>query len=95
MPVHGGIISDYIFIALEFDLNSVSSQCARGNRLLRENRKSIQNVFNGKKLFKRCNPPDFKFYLDKLNNKKIPTWCNVKFVSVFTALTNTKKAKKI
>ena len=40
------------------------------NRLLRENQKSIQNVFNGKKLFKNVTHPDFKFYLGKLNNKK-------------------------
>ena len=52
--------------------NSVSSQCALVNRLLRENRKSTPVVFNGKKTFKKCNPPDFKFYLDKLNNKNFP-----------------------
>ena len=67
------------------------------NRLLRENRKSISIFFLIVKnfFFLKCNPPDFKFYLDNLNNKKIPIWCNIKFVSVFTALNNIKKAKKI
>ena len=64
------------------------------NRLLPENRKYIPNVFNGKKTFQKCNPPDFKFYLDKLNNKIFPIWCNVNFVSVFTALNNTKKQQQ-
>ena len=39
------------------------------NRLLHENRKSIPKIFNGKKTSKKCNPPDFKFYVRKLNNK--------------------------
>ena len=33
------------------------------NRLLRENWKSIPTFLNGKKYFKKCNPPDFKFIL--------------------------------
>ena len=65
------------------------------NRLLPENLKYIPNYFNGKKVFQKCNPPDFKFYLDKLNNKIFPIWCNVNFVSVFTALNNTKKQRKL
>ena len=60
------------------------------NRLSRENRKSIPNIFNGKKLLKKCNPPDFRFYRGKLNNK----FPNVNFVSVFTALNNTKRQRK-
>ena len=65
------------------------------NRLLRENRKSIPNCFNNKKLFfLKFNSPDFKFYLDKLNNKNTPIWCNVKFMSVFTALNNINKQRK-
>ena len=63
------------------------------NRLFRENLKSIPNILNGKN-FKKCNSPDFKFYLGKLNNKIFPIWCNVNFVSVFTALNNTKKQRK-
>ena len=43
------------------------------NRLLREKRKSISNVFNGKNLFlKKSNRLDFKFYRGKLNNKYFP-----------------------
>ena len=40
-------------------------------------------------------PSRFKIYLDKLNNKIFPIWCNVNFVSVFTALNNTNNKKKI
>ena len=65
------------------------------NRLLCENRKPIPIYFNGKKCFKKGNPTDFKFYLDKLNNKKkVPICCNVNFVTVFPALNNTKKSKE-
>ena len=57
-------------------LNSVSFQCARGKSFfvlfLREIRKSIPKIVNGRKLFTKCSPPDFKFYLGKLNNKKNP-----------------------
>ena len=28
--------------------------------------------FCGKKTFQKCNPPDFKFYLRKFNNKNFP-----------------------
>ena len=34
---------------------------------------------------KKCNLPDFKFYLDKLL-KKFPIWCNVNFESVLILL---------
>ena len=37
---------------------------------------------------------DFEFYLGKLNNKIFPIRCNVNFVSVFTALNNTKKKQR-
>ena len=47
-----------------------------------------------KKTFQKCNPPDFKFYLGKLNNKTFPHMSNVNFVSVFIALNNTKKQRK-
>ena len=40
--------------------------------LFSENRKSIQNSFSGKKLFKKCNPLDFKFYHSKSTNKNFP-----------------------
>ena len=75
--------------------NSVSSQCAHGKSSLV--RKSVVHPksFNGKKNFLKINPPDFKFYVDKLNNKIFPIWCNVNFVSVFTALNNTKKQTKL
>ena len=53
-------------------LNSVSSQCAKVNGLLRENRKFDPIVFNGKKTFKKCNLPNLKFYLDKLNDTNFP-----------------------
>ena len=44
------------------------------NRLLRENRKSIPQQKLMVKTFKNCNPNDFKFYLVKSNNKKMPIW---------------------
>ena len=31
------------------------------------------------------NPPDFKFYVYKLTNKKFPVWYNVNFGPVFFA----------
>ena len=65
-----------------YHLNSVSSQ------------KSIPKIFNGKKTFKKCNPLDFKFYLNKFNNKNFTHRCNVNFVSTFTALNNIKKQRK-
>ena len=73
-------------------LNSVSSQCAHGKSSLARKSEVHPKLFlMVKKTFKKCNPPD----LDKLNNKIFPIRCNVNFVSVFTALNNTKKQKKI
>ena len=46
------------------NLNSASFSAHVVNRLWRENRKSIPTFFSGKELFEKCNPPDFKFYLD-------------------------------
>ena len=65
------------------------------NRLLRENRKYIPNFFNGKKknFFKNVTLRILNFIL-MLNNNIFPIWCNVNFVSVFTALDNTKKQRK-
>ena len=64
------------------------------NRLLHENRKPIPFFLFIFKTFKKCNLTDFKFYLGKLNNKIFPICCNVNFVSVFSALNNTKKHSK-
>ena len=59
------------------------------NRLLHENR---PNFVNGKKLFK--NLQILNFILVSLITKILPIWCNVNFVSVFTALNNIKKQRK-
>ena len=48
-------------------LNSVSSQCVRGNRPLGKNLKTIPKCLVVKKKY---NPPDFKFYPSKLSDKK-------------------------
>ena len=64
------------------------------NRLLRENRKYIPNFFNGKKkLFKNVTLQILNFIL-MFNNKIFLIRCNVNFVCVFTALSNTKKQRK-
>ena len=64
------------------------------NRLLRENGKYIPNCFNGKKkLFKNVTLQILNFIL-MFNNKIFLIWGNVNFVSVFTALSNTKKQRK-
>ena len=42
------------------------------NRLLRENRKSIQIVLSGKKTSKKCSPPDFELYPSELAIKMFP-----------------------
>ena len=65
------------------------------NRLLHENRKSIPKIFNGKKLFKNVTLHILNFILISLIIKIFPIWYHVNFVSVFTALNNTKKKKKI
>ena len=35
--------------------------------------------------FQKCNPPEFKFYLGLITNKKKIPWCNVNFEAVFFA----------
>ena len=40
--------------------------------LFLENRKSNPKFLSGQKTLKKCNPPDFKFYLAKLTNKNFP-----------------------
>ena len=42
------------------------------NGLLRENWKTIPKYLSGKKIFKKWNPSDFKFYPSKLTDKKFP-----------------------
>ena len=64
------------------------------NHILRENRNSIQTKINGIISSPKSNHLNFEFYLGKLNNKILPIWCNVNFVSVFTALNNTKKQRE-
>ena len=45
--------------------------------------------------FKKCYPPAFKFYHGKVTNKNFPhVWCNINYMSVFTALNNTKRQIK-
>ena len=39
-----------------------------------------------KNFFKKCNSPDFIFYLSKLTTKIFPIWCNINFGHVFFAL---------
>ena len=50
-------------------LKSVSSQCARGNSSFVQKPEVHSKIFLVVKTFKKCNPPDFKFYLSKLTNK--------------------------
>ena len=79
------------------NLNSVSSQCARGKlstarkrEIHPKKKKKKKKKLNGILFLQKSNHLDFKFYLGKLNNKISPIRCNVNFVSVFTALNNTK-----
>ena len=65
------------------------------NRLLCENRKSFPMFFDGKKLFKNVTLQILNVILISKIIKLFPLWGNVNFVSVFTALNNTKKTKKI
>ena len=65
------------------------------NRLLLENRKSNPNVFNSKTLFKNVTHQILNFILINLIIKYFHVWCNVNFVSVFTAFNNTKKQRKL
>ena len=49
---------------------SVSSQCTRSKSSLAWKPEVRPKCFEWYKTFKKCYPPDFKFYLGKLNNKK-------------------------
>ena len=42
------------------------------NRLLHETWKTISKFLNGKKFFKKYNPPNFTFYSSKLTDKHFP-----------------------
>ena len=42
------------------------------NHLIVENRKAIPKFLSGKRTFQKRNPPDFKLYPSKLNNKNFP-----------------------
>ena len=46
----------------DIDQNSVSSQCACGNSSNARKPEDNPNFLCGKTLFKKRNPPDFKFY---------------------------------
>ena len=70
-------------------LNSLSSQCANGKWSFARKPEYIPKTFNDKKTFQKCNPPDFKFYLVK-SFFFFSIWCNVNFMSVFTALEQRK-----
>ena len=55
-------------------LNSVSSQCACGKSSVAWKPEVNPKILSGKNLktVKKCNPPDFKFYLGKLTNEISP-----------------------
>ena len=53
-------------------LNSVSSQCALGKPSVVRKPENHPKIFKWYFLVKKCNPPDFKFYPSKLNNKIVP-----------------------
>ena len=76
-------------------LNSVLSQCAHVNSLLRESRKYIQNFFTGKKkLFKNVTLQSLNFIL-MFNDKIFLIWSNVNFVSTgFHCIKQYKKNKE-
>ena len=60
-------------VAVKKIQNSVSSQCASGkSSIARKPEVHPKLFFNGKKLLKNCNSPDFKFYPSKLNNTDFP-----------------------
>ena len=67
---------------LKVELQFVSSQCALDVSIIVRNPEVIR--------VKTCNPPDFRFYLGKLNKKSSPMWHIVTFESVFTTINNTK-----
>ena len=73
-------------------LNSVSSQCARGKSSLAWNPEVHPKYLYGKKLLKNVTLQILNFILIII--KIFPVWCNVNFVSVFTAVNNTKKQRK-
>ena len=60
------------FVLTHISLNSVLSQCARGKSFIAQKLEVHSKIFQFLKTFKKCNPPDFKFHLGKLNNKYIP-----------------------
>ena len=62
------------------------------NHLLHKNRKAVPKLFDGRKLFKNVTLQ--KFYLGDINNKNFLIWCNVNFVSIFTAFNYTKRQSK-
>ena len=70
---------------------SVSSQYARGKSSLVWKPEVYPICFNGTKTFKNVTLQILNFIL--INNKNLPIWCNVNFVSVFTALSNTEKQR--
>ena len=63
--------------ALVLTLSHLSAHVV--NRLLRENRKTILKILNGKKLFKNVTLQILNFFPSKLADKIFPIWCNVKF----------------
>ena len=50
-------------------LQFISNECALDLSVISGKPKSIPKFSNGKKAFKKCNTPDFKFYLSKLHSK--------------------------
>ena len=45
--------------------------------------------------FQKCNPPDFKLFLGKLNNKHFPHMVQCQFCFWFQCIKQYKEAKKI
>ena len=86
-------MSIVVFFTLNDHLNSVSSICAHGKSCVARKPEVPQN-FLMVKTFKKCNPPDFKFYLCKVGNKTFSHMVQCYFLSVFTALNGTKKQRK-
>ena len=54
----------------DWTLSHLSAQC--GKSYIVWKRKTILKFLTGKKTFKKCNPPDFKFYPSKLIDKNFP-----------------------
>ena len=57
---------------LAMPLNSISYQCSRGKSFIARKPEVNSKFFKLLQMFQKCNPPDFKFYLGKLNNKIFP-----------------------